>query len=280
MTLRPPAHIEAQDPKFRLLSQQTQRAWLVWALLSLVGFVVLGGVALVMSIIALGSLLISLILNVYHRLQIENFQHYKQTEALLSLHAHIRPRQPLPPMRLWAASPDFATLLLTHIQQQRPGMVVELGSGVSTLITGYALQALRQGSMISVDHDANFAAVSRSRVQQHSLSDCVQVIHAPLISLSVQGQTWQWYDLSELNNAERIDLLIVDGPPEQPGTLSRYPALPLLFERLKPDALIVVDDFMRDDEQAMVGRWLAEFKLEVVEVVDNEKGAVVLRKLS
>jgi predicted O-methyltransferase YrrM len=280
MTFRPPAHIEAQDPKFRLLSQQTQRAWLIWALLSLVGFVVLGGVGLVMSIIALGSLLISLMLNIYHRLQIENFQHYKQTEALFSVHAHIRPRQPLPPMRLWAASPDFATLLLTHLHQQRPQVVVELGSGVSTLITGYGLQTLAQGKLVSVDHDVDFTAVSRSRIKQHGLSDCVQVIHAPLISLSIQGQPWQWYDVSSLKNIDGIDLLIVDGPPQQPGTQVRYPALPLLFDRLKPGALIVVDDFMRTDEQTMVQRWLAEFALEVVEVVDNEKGAVVLRKIT
>src|ERR687891_1928258 len=65
---------------------------------------------------------------------------YPQTETLSSLLAVLRPRAPFPPFRGWAISPDFAVLLLTQVLTRRPARVVELGSGVSTLVLGYALE--------------------------------------------------------------------------------------------------------------------------------------------
>ncbi|NJO82486.1 MAG: hypothetical protein HC828_06455, partial [Blastochloris sp.] len=37
-------------------------------------------------------------------------EHYRQLEALFSLHAQVKFNAPLPPMRRWSISPDFANL--------------------------------------------------------------------------------------------------------------------------------------------------------------------------
>lgn len=276
--MRPIQHIEAQDPSFAVLRRQFERTWLIWGVLSLLALLILGGVGLMLSIIALGSLLIRLALHLYHRLQIENFQHYKQLEALFSLHQVIDLHQPLPPTRLWAASPDFLTVILAYLKTGSPMQVVELGSGVSTLVIGYALKAEGRGKVLSLDHDPAFGQISRRRVENHALSEVVTILDAPLRMVTLQGQTFEWYDMAALDNLAGIDLLIVDGPPEGVSPLARYPALPLLYDKLNAGALIVCDDAQRQSEQAIITRWLAEFPLELVEIIDNEKGAVVLQK--
>ena len=65
----------------------------------------------------------------------------------------------------------------------------------------------------------------------------------------------------------RIDLLVVDGPPGLLRPQARYPALPVLRERLSPGASILLDDTHRADEREIVRRWLDEVEgLERAEV--------------
>src|SRR5699024_11233349 len=45
----------------------------------------------------------------------------------------------LPPLRGWATSPDVLLRLHTHIMATRPNVIVEFGSGASTLVIADAL---------------------------------------------------------------------------------------------------------------------------------------------
>ena len=54
---------------------------------------------------------------------------------------------------------------------------------------------------------------------------------------------------------EKIDFLFVDGPPGKLQPFSRYPALPVLMPHLSPDAHILVDDGLRDNEAKMIDLW-------------------------
>lgn len=205
---------------------------------------------------------------------------YAQIEALIWLTAQYRFRAPLPPMRKWAISPDFAGLLAALIRRQRPQTVVELGSGVSTLVAGYALEANGSGTVISIDHMEAFTGAARQHALEHGLEARIRFLTAPLTPIALGGAVWRWYDPAQLTLAGPVDLLVIDGPPQQdnPQPLARYPALPVLFEYLRPGALIVLDDADRGDEQAVVTRWLAEFPVTLVERVETEKGAVILRR--
>jgi predicted O-methyltransferase YrrM len=182
-------------------------------------------------------------------------------------------------MRLWAASPDFVILAVSLIREYKPGLVLEIGSGVSTIISGYALNEIGDGQLISLEHEAHFAEVTAGNVASHNLSHIATVLHAPLKLLNHHANSQLWYDTAALDHLpEPIDLLVVDGPPSGTAPMARYPALPVLYDRLKPGAYILVDDFMRDDEYTMVNRWLDEFDLTIVRTYANEKGAVILRK--
>ena len=78
--------------------------------------------------------------------------HYAQVQSYVSLMRTIKPRKALPVMRGWAASPDFINLVLSHVQDNRPKVILELGSGVSTICLAYFLKDLGMGHVFSVDH--------------------------------------------------------------------------------------------------------------------------------
>jgi predicted O-methyltransferase YrrM len=205
-------------------------------------------------------------------------QHYRQLEALLSIMAVLKPTRPLPPMRGFAASPDFLLLLMERIFTDTPELVVEASSGVSTLITAYCLKQLGRGHVVSLEHDAPYVQQTQDLLALHGVSEYATVLHAPLVEYPLSTGVWRWYRLSDLPTDRPIDLLVVDGPPGALQPLSRYPALPLLEQYLSGKASILVDDANRPDEQEMVRRWVAEHRGWSARHYETETGAVALRR--
>ena len=207
----------------------------------------------------------------------QNRQQFEQVEDLLGLYFSLSEGlAPLPKTRGWAASPDFLRLVYERIQKEEPGLVVELGSGSSTVVGGYALQQNGAGRLSSLEHLEKYARQSREMVSFHGLDDYSQVLEAPLTDYTLNGGNWEWYSLKNFDPEESIDLVIVDGPPGHLQELSRYPALPLLSEWLSEETTFIVDDGDRKDEETMVQRWLEEKSGATSEYHDTEKGAYIL----
>jgi predicted O-methyltransferase YrrM len=183
----------------------------------------------------------------------------REIEALLQLYSRVDPREPMPPSGKWALNPQGLLNLYALVQRHRPQVVVELGSGTSTVWIGYALAPNGGGQLFSIDHDEEYAGQSSQMVRLHRDQMApTEVRHAPLKEISVGGQAFRWYDAARLADIERIDLLIVDGPPARTGPQARYPAMPVLREQLSDGALVVLDDAGRDDEHKIIERWLQE----------------------
>jgi len=205
---------------------------------------------------------------------------YKQIESLFSIHSILKTNSPLPPMRDWAISPDFASILISLIFDLKPRLILEASSGVSTLISSYCIKKLGIGKLYSLDHDEFYASKTKCDVAQHGLTDIANVIHAPLKEVTIKEKRWLWYENKVLKEIENIDLLIIDGPPSTIQAMARYPALPLLYEKLSRKATIVLDDTLRKDEKSIVETWLKEYPDFEIKFVDTEKGATILRRMS
>jgi predicted O-methyltransferase YrrM len=184
--------------------------------------------------------------------------HYEQLEAYVDLRGIIRARAPMPALRGWAASPDVVRLLAAHMWRQYPKLIVECGSGSSSIWLGYFAEQSGSAKVVALEHDERFAAVSRELVRAHGLADFVEVRLAPLTAWECDGQAYQWYDRKAIEDLVDIGLLFVDGPPKATGPHARFPAIPLLLPRCADDVLIVLDDTARDEERAISDRWLAE----------------------
>lgn len=213
-----------------------------------------------------------------HESRIYQDRTYQSIDALMSLVPLVKPRLPLPSTRGWAASPDLLQLIVTEIKTREPEVIVELGSGVSSVYSGYILEQQGKGKLYAVDHEAPFLAQTAQRITTHALDAYVQPTLAPLAPLDVQGKTWQWYDTTPLKEIPFVDMIVVDGPPRRLQALSRYPALPVFYDRLRSGGCIIVDDYRRADDKATVKRWMSEYPDLTLEEYYTEKGAAILRK--
>jgi predicted O-methyltransferase YrrM len=188
----------------------------------------------------------------------------REVEGLHQLFGGFTPRAPMPSTGHWALNPTDLLALLHLVERRRPALVVELGSGTSTIWLAYALERLG-GRIVSLDHEPAYAERTRTMLRAHRLESVAEVRDAPLRQISVRGDAFEWYDADALADLDAIDLLLVDGPPGSIGPLSRYPALSVLTPRLTPGATVVLDDLGRADEQETLRRWVAEDSLLTVE---------------
>jgi predicted O-methyltransferase YrrM len=212
------------------------------------------------------------------RIQREFQNLFVQGEALNGLYADLTFRKSLPPTRGWAASPDFLGVLARHVIQARPKVILECGSGVSTVVLARTCELNGIGHVYSLEHLPDFAERTRSELHRHGLAGHSEILDAPLTRHTLDGSEWSWYGLQALPPIQ-FDMLVIDGPPGAIGPLARYPAGPLLFPHLKPGASVFLDDAHRKDEQDAVARWLRERPDLACNWVSSEKGCAVLHVL-
>jgi predicted O-methyltransferase YrrM len=196
---------------------------------------------------------------------------------LSSLCQRLQLQGPLPLDPIWSAAPDFLQLIAEHCLAAKPRSILECSSGASTLILAAACRLNGGGQVFSLENGAEFAETTRQQLAAQGLSGQTQVIHAPLLPVAIQGRCYQWYDLSALP-FQSLDMLVIDGPPGRLQPLSRYPALPLLWPRLAPQALVFLDDAARPDEQEIVRLWLQEFSELQAREIGCERGCVRLQR--
>jgi len=223
-----------------------------------------------------------LLLHLHRERQDEAIHTANHTQALMALHTLLDLRRPLPPLTRWAASAELAAAVVDVILERRPQRVLELGSGASSVVIGYALEKAGGGVALSLDHDAAYATTTVERLRRHELSERVSVFHAPLVEQRFEEETYRWYDVSSVDlkafaGPEGIDILLIDGPPEQTNPLARYPAGPALFQYLSESAVVILDDAARPDEQGSIRRWSQEHGFDV-EMIDSARGTAILRR--
>ncbi len=152
------------------------------------------------------------------RLGTELKQTFRQVEALANLSAILPTSDVLPATRGWAASPDLLLVLVDELIAQRPSLIVECGSGASTLWLALALRRFGiDGRVVALDHDPVFAVKTREFLARHGVSDIAEVRDAPLEDVSLAGGTYSWYARHAWKDLTGIDLLFVDGPPAATG---------------------------------------------------------------
>jgi hypothetical protein len=171
--------------------------------------------------------------------------------------------------------PSAIASIVNEIGLKGRRTVVELGAGTSTL---FLARAVREsgGTVLSVEHDREFAAYITRLLLQHGLADTASVATVgmrplpPDVLEPVPG--WRlpatWYDIEDLLAAcpTSVDTLVVDGPPggDQPDVLVRAPAVPVLRDRLAPAYSIFIDDADRPAERQTLRQWGESLGIETV----------------
>jgi predicted O-methyltransferase YrrM len=180
-----------------------------------------------------------------------------EQQALTQLLTGYPPRAPLPIVAGWAMVPSGLLWLVDYIEQTRPQLVVECGSGTTTLWICLALERAGGGRLVSLEHSEEYAARTQELLDRHGVAAFGEIRHAPLTEVSTKRGSFSWYGVDP-GSLTAIDLLVVDGPPGATGPLARYPAMSVLGGGLKPAARVVADDVDRPDEQEVIRLWLED----------------------
>lgn len=202
---------------------------------------------------------------------------FHQLEALLNLSDVFDVRATLPASREFTASPDALQNYVREILERGPSLVVECGSGLSSIWAGYAAEACGEKTrVVALENDEGYMRQSRQLVAAHGLENYVEVRHAPIKDVMVEGESRPWYDPAALDGLENVGVLFVDGPIGSLADQARYPALPLFRTRLSPGAVVLLDDGFRDEESKIAESWVENWPELVVERPAHEKGTIVL----
>jgi hypothetical protein len=201
-----------------------------------------------------------------------------RTDALFSIHQLIQIRHPLPIMRdRWTISADYGHALIRCILSKPTGNILDVGSGISTLLAGYAVEKRGHGKVIAIEHDRAYYEHLKKSISDHKLDAYISLHCCPLTQQTLKDESWSWYDLSGVEPLTEVNIVSIDGPPGKAAKLARYPALPLLHPRVATDTTYLLDDSAREDEQLIAARWANEFDLNAT-YTRNTKGMFVLNQ--
>ena len=201
-----------------------------------------------------------------------------QVQPLLELARILPTRQPLPPLREYAIAPDCAVLLADLVARERPKLVVETGSGISTLVIAYALEKLgANGRVVALDHNPEYAARTRELIRAHGLEAFASVVDAPLEPIEIRGEQHRWYATRALADLGPIDLVFDDGPPRHVGPNLRYASLHVFAPKLRGTFVL---DVVGPEERGVLARWRRELPDWEQQLLATKKGNVLIRERS
>lgn len=201
----------------------------------------------------------------------------KQIEAYIGLATYLETGVLIPSLHGWPVSPDLAFYLVDLIESNDFDLVIEFGSGSSTLIMASALMKkstlggrLHSSSpvLLTFEHDSTYFEQTRDQLQRASVESKVDLRLTPLVPWG-DGEGYLYYDCEKVLKETAHDiqlasgkiLILVDGPPGSTGIHARYPAVPIVRSAFPfHDLWFVVDDAFREGERETLAMWETEIK--------------------
>ena len=176
--------------------------------------------------------------------------------------------------RGWPASPDFILWQVELIEKNNYDLILEFGSGITSLYTAKTLAAIYKNKKsekltkaVTFEHLEQFFLQTKDIISQAGLSNTIDIIHAPLKEyIAPDGTAYQYYSCQEtlaiLSSQYRSSdlrlLVIVDGPPGATNKNARYPVFPVVMQYFAPAHIdFLLDDYIRGDEKESAGLWKA-----------------------
>ncbi len=179
----------------------------------------------------------------------------------------------LPNLGSWKADTGLLHRIVDAVEEIRPRNVVELGAGATSLVCAKALEMNGGGTLHSFDQHAGFVEATAGWLRDEGVD--ARMHHAPLVP-SPAGWPGKWYHLRDV--PDTIDLLIIDGPPWAIHPFVRG-AAEVLFDRLAPGGVVLLDDASRPGERVVARRWSENWPdMHFERMGGSTKGTLIGRK--
>jgi predicted O-methyltransferase YrrM len=217
----------------------------------------------------------------------------KQIEAFMGIQNYLE--HGIKPLSFhgWPISPDLGLYLTGLIDANNYDLIIEFGSGTSTVLMAKAIVAKHKGTatkligsgknvqelstgdlqqqdlparIVTFEHNLEYYEKTLHALKANGVEHLVDVVHAPLIDYKYKDGTEYLYyscedklqEISRIFKGRKANILVlVDGPPGATNKNARFPALPYIFNIL-PDHVFtfVIDDYVRDEEKEIVNLWI------------------------
>ena len=166
----------------------------------------------------------------------------------------------------WSAKPEY---LLTCIKYAIDcnGPILELGSGLSTLIIGIIAKK-KHIEMTSLENNLKWSDNIIKLIDKYKLDNIV------IINPLKDYGEYEWYN-PDFKKTPSFNLVICDGPPSTTKG-GRYGFLPIMKESLSLRAVIIVDDTIRIEERDIVKRWAEIIEFDEIQFKNNSPHSVLI----
>jgi len=183
-------------------------------------------------------------------------------------------------MGTWSMSPATLNFLEDEIHKQKPPVILELGSGLSTIcLARYLYETHGDGGgtyICSLEQDTAVIERTVTRLRTLKLEKHVQIFHAPLSWQVIEGVKTSCYSLppSFVGTIAtlRPSFVVIDGPAAETG---RFGTLPLIRPYLDTNAQFYLDDALRDGELDVAKNWARLPYVQVSGIYLTEKGLLL-----
>ncbi|KIC40151.1 hypothetical protein RA27_15065 [Ruegeria sp. ANG-R] len=132
--------------------------------------------------------------------------------ATASLNQRLEIGRSLPNWNVWSMPPDTLVQILEIIETRKPKLIVEFGSGISTIVIASKLRDVG-GKLISYEHDAEYAENVRHGLTERGLAGFVDLRVRGITPTKFLEYDHRWYDVDLDELPKNADLVVVDGPP-------------------------------------------------------------------
>jgi len=169
---------------------------------------------------------------------------------------------PFFPATRYALTPSALLTVLNDIAINQRRVVMELGSGYSSLYISklFDLLDLPDARVITVDAHAGWLDIIKDAAARAGVDGRMTFVHAPLAPAAGGDDAPPWYDRDAVAAAlggDKADLLLVDGPVASGRDVrfARAPALPMLKDALAERCAIFLDDIHRPSHAQIARDW-------------------------
>jgi len=221
----------------------------------------------------------------------------RQVEGFLAIEHYFETGLMTPEFHGWPISPDLGRYLIHLLETNAYDFVIEFGSGTSSWLIARVKQTQKKKKSsqpvfkhLVIEHEPYFLNKTRDLLAQSGLESLVDLECCPLLQIHLDSDQYSYYDCqvlfaglsNQFNDPNKKILVLVDGPPASIGLHARYPALETLLHAF-PNARmdVILDDYIRLDEQEIAQKWLDDLERERIshsfEVLRLEKQAFILK---
>ena len=156
----------------------------------------------------------------------------------------------------WRLGEDTCQFLGMICRALKPKVVVEFGSGLSSLILAHEIDQGNVGRVYSIDHLDDFPGHPKQILSNKVKNGSISFHHCPIGRAAYAGKGFQFCNIPNgfIDSIGPVDLVLIDGPPYYYE--SREAALYSVYPALSDHALILLDDAGRETrEQVYLKNW-------------------------